>query len=136
MKEAINKTLGNQFEAEFCGRLAEYGFWAHNLAQNQEGQPADVIAVKGDKAALIDCKVCLNNSFPFSRVEPNQESAMTLWEQCGNSEAYFALRLRDWNTYMIPFDYICNLQLIGKTALNESLIRGCQTLEEWVESYV
>ena len=52
-----NKKLGNSFEAELCEILSQHGFWAHNLAQNAAGQPADVIAVKDGEAFLIDCKV-------------------------------------------------------------------------------
>lgn len=50
---ANNRKLGNSFEAEFCQMLFDRGFWAHNLAQNNAGQPADVIAVR-DKIALLD----------------------------------------------------------------------------------
>ena len=52
----VNKTMGNHFEEELCELLAEQGFWAHNLAQNQVGQPADVLAVRDNIAVLIDCK--------------------------------------------------------------------------------
>ena len=41
-----NKKIGNDFEKELCEVLAEYGFWVHNFTQNQDGQPADIIAVK------------------------------------------------------------------------------------------
>ena len=78
-KSTVNRTVGSQFEEELCGLLAEHGWWAHNMAQNQTGQPADVIAVKNNIAVLIDCKDCENNRFPLSRIECNQEGAMTLW---------------------------------------------------------
>lgn len=58
----VNKIAGNRFEAELCGILAEHGFWAHNMAQNQAGQPADIIAVKDGWAVLIDCKLCSGNA--------------------------------------------------------------------------
>lgn len=58
-----NKKLGNDFEKELCEMLSEWGYWCHNMAQNAAGQPADVIAVKGKTAYLIDCKVCSNNRF-------------------------------------------------------------------------
>lgn len=90
-----NKKLGNSFEAEFCEALAEHGFWVHNLAQNAAGQPADVIAVKDGEAYLIDCKVCSQGKFQFSRIEDNQELAMELWQDCGNSEGLFALQFDD-----------------------------------------
>ena len=89
-----NKKLGNSFEAEFCEVLAGSGYWVHNLAQNQAGQPADVIAVKDGKAYLIDCKVCSTAAgFKFSRIEDNQELSMQLWETCGNGTGWFALKL-------------------------------------------
>ena len=82
----VNKTMGNHFEEELCELLAEQGFWAHNLAQNQVGQPADVLAVRDNIAVLIDCKVCSNNRFPLSRIEPNQEAAtLKPQKQCGVS---------------------------------------------------
>ena len=58
---ATNKKLGNTFEAELCEILFEEGFWAHNLAQNQAGQPADVLAARNGRTYLIDCKVCSEN---------------------------------------------------------------------------
>lgn len=90
-----NKKNGNHFEEEFCELLALHGFWAHNMAQNQVGQPADVIAVKNGIPVLIDCKECETNRFPLSRIEGNQEGAMTLWEQTGNEHCYFAMKLKD-----------------------------------------
>ena len=57
MSTNSNKKNGNHFEEEFCELLALHGFWAHNMAQNQVGQPADVIAVKNGIPVLIDCKV-------------------------------------------------------------------------------
>ena len=79
MMPTSNKKNGNRFEEEFCKLLAEHGFWAHNMAQNQVGQPADVIAVKNGIPILIDCKECETNRFPLSRIEGNQEGAMTRW---------------------------------------------------------
>lgn len=59
---ATNRKIGNSFETEFCELLFQHGFWCHNMAQNAAGQPADVIAVKGKTAYLIDCKVWLTCS--------------------------------------------------------------------------
>ena len=129
---ASNKTIGNSFEAELCELLAENGFWAHNLAQNQTGQPADVIAVKNDIAYLIDCKVCENDRFPFSRIEDNQESAMTLWEMRGNANCYFALKDSQENIYMVHFDDLQARQMIyGQVSITD--FTELQTLKEWLE---
>ena len=100
-----NKTLGNNFEQELCEKLSEYGFWTHNLAMNKAGQPADIIAVRNKIAYLIDAKVCSNRGFALSRVEENQELSMTLWEEKGNGQGWFALKLPTDEIYMIP--HIC-----------------------------
>lgn len=97
-----NKKLGNDFESELCELLSSQGFWAHNFAQNQDGQPADVIAVKNKKAYLIDCKVCsTKKGFDLSRMEDNQDLSMELWKDCGNGEGWFAVKLES-QIFMIP----------------------------------
>lgn len=129
---ASNKATGNSFEAELCELLAEHGFWAHNLAQNQTGQPADVIAVKNDVAYLIDCKVCLNDRFPLSRIEPNQEGAMTLWEMKGNANCYFALKDSHDEVYMVHFDDLQARQMVyGQTVITD--FSELQTFKDWLE---
>lgn len=127
-----NRKLGNSFENELCGLLADNGWWSHNLAQNQIGQPADVIAVKNNIAVLIDCKVCQNNRFPLSRIEGNQEGAMTLWEARGNAYCAFAMRLNDGNIFMVDFDELSMLELHGIKSLSEKEIRNYPSLEQWL----
>jgi Holliday junction resolvase len=97
-----NKKMGNSFERELCDILASHGFWCHNLAQNQSGQPADVIAVRNMKPYLIDCKVCKNDRFPLSRIEENQKNAMKLWRKCGNGNGWFAMKIST-GIYMVSF---------------------------------
>ena len=63
-----NKKIGNGFEAEFCEKLFQNGYWVHNLSQNAAGQPADVVAVKNGVPYLIDCKVCSGKVFSVSRI--------------------------------------------------------------------
>ena len=129
---ASNKTIGNSFEAELCELLAANGFWAHNLAQNQTGQPADVIAVKNDIAYLIDCKVCEHDRFPFTRIEENQEGAMTLWEMRGNANCYFALKDSHDEIYMVHYDEIQTMQMVhGQVAIND--FSYLLTFKEWLE---
>jgi Holliday junction resolvase len=99
----INKKVGNSFEAELCEILSGYGFWCHNLAQNSAGQPADVIAARNGKAYLIDCKVCsTDKGFALSRVEENQDLAMELWNECGNAQGWFAMKLPTGDIIMLP----------------------------------
>ena len=129
----VNKTLGNHFEGELCELLAENGFWAHNLAQNQTGQPADVIAVKNNIAMLIDCKVCSNDRFVLSRSDENQEMAMTLWEQRGNAECYFAIKVSSGEIYMAHFDDLYTLRFHGAKSISEKDMGQFPTFQEWVE---
>lgn len=98
-----NRKIGNSFEAELCEILSMYGFWCHNLAQNSAGQPADVIAVKNGRAYLIDCKVCsTGKGFDLRRMEENQDLAMELWNECGNGQGWFAMKLPNNEIFMLP----------------------------------
>ena len=118
-----NKKLGNSFEAEFCDTLADEGFWCHNMAQNSDGQPADVIAVKNGEAYLIDCKVCSRDRFPFTRIEENQTLSMELWRDCNNGEGWFALQFSD-QIYMVTFESMRN-------AMNGHMSLNRETVEEY-----
>ena len=128
-----NKTLGNGFEQELCERLYEYGFWVHNLAMNQAGQPADIIAVKNKVAYLIDAKVCSNKGFALSRVEENQELSMMLWKDRGNGQGWFALKLPNNDIRMMPLTLIQGYKQVQSSL---SYLEICQLglpLERWVE---
>ena len=128
-----NKKSGNQFETELCEILSMRGFWVHNLAQNSAGQPADVIAVKNGKAYLIDCKVCsTDKGFALSRVEENQDLAMTLWEECGNGQGWFAMRLPNGAIFMLPHFYI-KAHMHTKSYLSPGEIYDAgKGIEKWV----
>ena len=128
-----NKKIGNKFETEFCEILFQEGFWTHNLAHNQVGQPADVLAVRNGKAYLIDCKVCVNDIFPFSRIESNQHTAMTLWKQSGNGYGWFALKLSNEDIYMIDYDLMIALSL-NQSSIGEDLITHYGVpLKRWIK---
>lgn len=127
-----NRALGNSFESELCDILYGYGFWTHNLAQNKAGQPADVLAAKNGKAYLIDAKVCSDGKFPLSRVEDNQELAMTLWKECGNGEGWFALKVNE-EIFMIPF-FTIKAYMNAQASLSTAEIYECgMPLERWVK---
>lgn len=103
-----NRAVGNAFEQEFSELLYAYGFWVHRLTQDSAGQPADVIAVRNKTAYLIDCKDCSAKGFDLRRVEDNQITAMQLWDECGNGQGWFALRVPTVvpdvsDVYMLPF---------------------------------
>ena len=127
-----NKKVGNTFERDLCLSLSGYGFWAHNLAQNSQGQPFDVLAAKDGKSYPIDCKVCEKNIFKMERIEENQSLAMMLWRETGNGEGWFALKLNNGEVFFLTFSLLEELSLT-KHALSESEIRRYGvTLGKWV----
>lgn len=130
-----NKSLGNKFEQSLCEKLSEYGFWSHCMAMNKSGQPADIIAVKNQKAYLIDAKVCSNDTFPFSRIEENQDLAMELWKECGNGLGWFALKIRDDDTqiYMISHYTMISYRRQQKSLSAKEIVEIGTPLEKWVK---
>ena len=128
-----NRKAGTRFETYLCDKLSEKGFWAHNLAQNKHGQPADIIAVKNGRACLIDCKVCsTDKGFPLSRIEENQKTAMELWAACGNGVGWFAFLLPDKKIYMVSYQ---RLILWEKRVIPLHEIPKCWAFDAWVETW-
>ena len=131
MASNTNKKDGNSFEAELCDTLSKMGFWAHNMAQTQTGQPADILAVIDKKAFLIDCKLCSSKGFALSRVEPNQETAMDYWWKCGNGFGWFAVKCLD-KIVMISKYEIDQLKRAGINFLTPDMISDYGTsLDLW-----
>ena len=128
-----NKILGNSFEQELCEKLSEYGFWCHNLAMNKAGQPADIIAVRKKTAYLIDAKVCSSRGFALKRVEENQELSMTLWEDRGNGQGWFALKVPTNEIYMIPHICIKGYKNVQSTLSFAEIHELGKPLGKWVE---
>lgn len=129
-----NRKVGNSFERHLCLSLSGYGFWAHNLAQNNQGQPFDVIAARNGKAFPIDCKVCANDLFKMERIEENQASSMLLWRETGNGEGWFALKMSNGSVYFISYSTLEELACV-KTILSALEIKKVGIpLREWVET--
>lgn len=128
-----NKKEGNRFEAELCEILSMYGFWCHNMAQNSAGQPADVIAARNGKSYLIDCKVCsTDKGFDLSRVEENQDLAMTLWEECGNGQGWFAMKLPNGDIYMLSHFCIKSAMHLKSHLSPGEIFEIGKPIEKWV----
>ena len=133
MGRNTNRKDGLRFETELCDRLAEAGWWAHDMTQNAAGQPADVIAVRVNTAVLIDCKVCTGDKFQMSRVEPNQESAMGVWQDWGNNFAYFALKYGE-NIYMMHYNDYMLLKRENVKAVPEVYAKAAfRTFDRWLD---
>lgn len=127
-----NRAVGNAFEQELCQLLFDRGYWAHNLKQDNSGQPADVIAVRNKVSYLIDCKDCSAKGFDLRRVEENQINAMHLWKECGNGQGWFALKV-EGEIYMLPLILI-EAWMHSHGTLSFAEIREMGTpLEKWVK---
>lgn len=115
-----NITIGSKFERVFCELLAQNGYWVHRIKQNEGGQqPADVIAVKGKFHALIDCKVVsTTKGFSFDRVEDNQRTAMTMFEERGGEDGWFAILLPSKQIVMLNLWQIEHHESNGKHSLS------------------
>lgn len=127
-----NKSMGTAFENEFADMLYGEGFWVLNVTQNDSGQPADIVATLRNVPYLIDCKVCKNDRFAFSRMEDNQRSAMDVWLESGNTEAYFALKTSE-GVYLMEYTTLLDLEDEGRKSLNFDDIETFGFMfEEWV----
>lgn len=127
-----NRAVGNAFEQELCDLLSAHGFWAKNMKQDSSGQPADVIAVRNKVAYLIDCKDCSGERFSLRRIEPNQETAMTMWEQCGNGQGWFAIKFSD-EIYMMNYTKIARLANRCGSLKQDTIACIAITFNEWVK---
>ena len=128
-----NRVVGNAFEQEFSELLYAYGFWVHRLIQDSAGQPADVIAVRNKTAYLVDCKDCSAKGFDLRRVEENQINAMQLWDECGNGQGWFALKVPTGDIYMLPLVVVLAYKN-GQSSLSYTEIRELgKPFDVWVK---
>ena len=129
-----NKSSGNRFEQEFAEYLDRHGFWCHVLQQNKSGQPADIIAVKGDYHCLIDCKeVSTKAGFVLNRVEENQRLAMKKFAERGGHVGWFAVKFPDGDIRMISIVSVLFGEAQGIKAISKLVSEQLMTAEEWAE---
>lgn len=111
-----NKQIGSEFEQKFCMHFFRQGYWAHFLNPAPDGsQPFDVILIKDGHAIAIDCKTVEGKRFPLDRIEPNQESAFRLMENCGNTDNYFALKISESEMILVPANFLIYEKLDKKS---------------------
>ena len=95
MNQRMNKRIGSIFERKVAQLLSGHGYWVHLLRDNQNGQPADMIAAKDGVALLIDAKHCAGAYFDTKRLEANQHLSMEKWRDTGNGSGLFAIGFPD-----------------------------------------
>ena len=129
-----NVRSGSRFEREFAKLLSDNGFWVHLLARNIAGQqPADIIAMYHGGAYLIDCKVCENDRFPFSRVEENQRWAMKKWLEAGGTSPQFALKGSTGSIWMLNYEWVLIREEAGDKSVSCAKDRDFLIpFEEWL----
>lgn len=130
-----NTKSGKRFEQQFCETLAYAGFWVHQISQNLVGQqPADVIAMHCGTAYLIDCKVCSDNRFYFSRIEENQRMAMDKWISCRGTMPKLALKDSGGIVWMLDYQWALAMEQAGNKSVDcERRDTFLIPLDEWVE---
>lgn len=128
-----NRAAGNAFEQELCELLSAYGFWVHRLTQDSAGQPADVIAARNKVAYLIDCKDCSDKGFDLRRVEENQILAMQLWNECGNGQGWFAIKVPTGEIYMLPLFMLMALRNSQSSLSFAEIHEYGKTFDVWVK---
>lgn len=132
-----NKSSGNRFEQEFAELLDRHGFWCHVMQQNKSGQPADIIAVKGDYHCLIDCKeVSTDRGFVLSRAEENQRLAMKKFMDRGGHIGWFAVKFPDGEIRMVSIVSVSLAESQGIKALKQDKCEAFMTPEEWIKEIV
>lgn len=118
-----NKQIGSEFEQKFCMYFFRQGYWAHFLNPAPDGsQPFDVILIKDGNAIAIDCKTVEGKRFPLDRIEPNQESAFRLMENCGNTDNYFALKISEEEVILVPAEFLI-FEKLNKKSIEIELLR-------------
>lgn len=111
-----NQKIGSEFEQKFCRYFFRQGFWVHFLRPASDGsQPFDVIMMKNGQGVAVDCKTVEGKRFPLDRIEPNQESAFRLMENCGNMENYFALKISESEIILVPANFLLGEKLDKKS---------------------
>ena len=129
-----NKSNGSTFEQTFAELLSEHGFWAHVLQDNRNGQPFDVIASRNGATYVFDCKDCQKEKFQLSRIEENQNNAMTLWAKTGNHPGIFAIQLSE-TIFVIAHKTLMILKDQGLKQIGiHELKRYGRTIEQWLAS--
>lgn len=113
------KKIGNKTEVKLCELLQQNGYWCHLLEYNKNGQPCDIVALRGNKSFLIDVKHCDTDRFSFNRIEPNQRTCFEYArKECGVHSVGFAIYFENVNKfYWLPYSLVANSNLKSVTRI-------------------
>lgn len=114
-----NKSSGSAFEHDLAQYMSRRGWWAHIFQDNRNGQPFDIVLARDGRTQVGDCKVCEDDVFRLSRMEPNQISAMTYWVECGNEDPWYFILLEMSDLVVsIRFSDLMKARKAGVKSLN------------------
>jgi len=118
-----NKKIGNSVEQQALEYLQSLGFWTHLLVGNANGQPFDIIALKGDKAFCLDVKNVdyKSNIFPYSRIEENQKYSMEEVSKVSSAISGFIIYHNE-KFYMLYYTSIKTSKLFGAKSTNVNVL--------------
>lgn len=118
-----NKEIGNSIEQQALEYLQSLGFWAHLLVGNANGQPFDIIALKGDKVFCLDVKNVdyKDNIFPYSRIEENQKYSMEEVSKVSSAICGFIIYHNE-KFYMLYYTSIQTNKLFGSKSANVNVL--------------
>lgn len=124
--------LGNATEKLVSKTLRSFGYWNYILPKKVEGQPCDIVAMKGIDvknkveiiAWMIDAKHVENKvSFTFDRIEPNQISSLSYARDFAKIQGY-----RGYTGFAIFFDRDKQLYWLSFDQYEEMAKNGCKSV--------
>lgn len=120
--------LGNATEKFICKTLRKFNYWNYNLPKKTNGQPFDIVALKGLNNKLIcwciDGKHVRSKdvSFTFDRIEPNQitsfDYAYNFAKIPGKCLGFAIFFERDKQLYWFPYLQFIDLFKQNKQSVN------------------
>ena len=125
--QQLQDKLGKATEKLVCKTLKKYGYWCYNIPKKTNGQPCDIVAIKGKGQKiflvwLIDAKHIRNEdvSFTFDRIEANQITSMSYARDFSNIDNLgFAIFFdRDKQLHWLPFEIYEELAKSGVKSVN------------------
>lgn len=118
----VRNVVGSTTEKTVVNALRQKGYWVYNTPMKANGQPVDIIAIKGNVSYLMDAKHIRENdvSFTFNRVEPNQITTMLYAMDFAKIEnlGFAILFERTGAIYWLDFKKFLESQKNGKKSIN------------------
>ena len=123
----LQDKLGRATEKFVCKTFKRYGYWCYNIPKKTNGQPCDIVAIKGKGKKvflvwLVDAKHIRNEevSFTFDRIESNQVTSMSYARDFSNIDNLgFAIFFdRDKQLRWLPFEMYEKMFKDGAKSVN------------------